>query len=186
MKPENILIDKEGYAIITDFGLSKDNFKDSSGATSFCGTTEYIAPEILRKQQYGKACDYWSFGCVLYEMLTGSPPFYSHNKREIFDKILYGTPNFYNFHSDSAVDLISQLLSKDPACRPNFQEIKEHEFFQSINWDTVYRRKVIPPYIPMLDDDDDLKHFDMEITCNPIDSPNLDNSGGNFSAWYLD
>jgi serine/threonine protein kinase len=84
LKPENILIDKQGFAVLTDFGLSKDNFAPSSQANSFCGTTEYLAPEIIRKQSYGKACDWWGFGCVLYEMLSGFPPFYSKNKQEIY------------------------------------------------------------------------------------------------------
>lgn len=99
MKPENILIDREGFAILTDFGLSKDNFNQSSLTNSFCGTTEYLAPEIVNKQSYGKACDWWSFGCVIYEMLTGLPPFYDKNKNDVFFKITSRNPNFYSFHS---------------------------------------------------------------------------------------
>lgn len=96
MKPENILIDDKGFAVLADFGLSKIT---DSLSNSFCGTPEYLAPEIVKKQQYGRACDYWSFGCVIYEMLTGIPPFYCKNRQEIFRKIQYQNPIFYNFHS---------------------------------------------------------------------------------------
>lgn len=99
MKPENILIDKDGYAKLTDFGLSKDNFIGDAQTNSFCGTAEYLAPEVLNKKGYTKSCDWWSFGCVLYEMLSGTPPFYSKKRAEIYDKIRYQNPNFYKFHS---------------------------------------------------------------------------------------
>lgn len=115
LKPENILVDSDGYAKLTDFGLSKDNIKGDNLATSFCGTAEYVAPEIIQKKGgYGKACDWWSLGCVIYEMLTGLPPFYSKKKQEIYEAILYKNPNYYKYHSPTAIDLIKKLLEKDP------------------------------------------------------------------------
>lgn len=80
LKPENILIDRDGYAKLTDFGLSKDNLMGDALANSFCGTAEYLAPEVINKKGYTKACDWWSFGCVVYEMLTAIPPFYSKKR----------------------------------------------------------------------------------------------------------
>lgn len=99
MKPENILIDCDGYAKLTDFGLSKDNLSGDNLARSFCGTTEYLAPEIFEKKGYGKECDWWSFGCVVYEMLTGLPPFYAKKKQDVYDNIQFKNPTFYKFHS---------------------------------------------------------------------------------------
>lgn len=187
MKPENILIDKDGFAVLTDFGLSKDNFASNSQATSFCGTTEYLAPEIIEKKSYGKACDWWSFGCVVYEMLTGIPPFYDKNKQAIYAKIRYKNPNFYEFHSPQAIDLISRLLDKDPARRlgtvRGAQEIKEHPFFSCIDWEIMLNKSVIPPYTPILDSKMDLKHFDADITNIPIESPPLQHSEENVSCF---
>lgn len=114
MKPENILIDSDGFAKLTDFGLSKDNIIGDTLANSFCGTAEYLAPEVLKKEAYGKVCDWWSFGCVIYEMLTALPPFYSKQRTEIYDKIKYAEPTFYTFHSFEAIDLITKLLAKTP------------------------------------------------------------------------
>lgn len=77
LKPENVLIDSVGYIRVTDFGLSKMKIFNDSDAYSICGTPEYLAPEILNKQGHGKPVDWWTFGCILYEMLTGVPPFYT-------------------------------------------------------------------------------------------------------------
>lgn len=79
LKPENVLIDGDGYVKITDFGLSKTNVSTDDGAESFCGTPEYLAPEVLLRKGYGKSVDWWSFGSIIYEMLTGTPPFYEQN-----------------------------------------------------------------------------------------------------------
>ena len=172
LKPENILIDSDGYAKLTDFGLSKDNIKGGTQAHSFCGTCEYLAPEVLNKLAYGKSCDWWSFGCVLYEMLTAMPPFYSKRREELFNRIKTKNPNFYNFHSAAAIDLISKLLAKDPAKRlSSAGEIKTHEFFEGVNWELMMMKKLSTPYKPMLDSKDDTKHFDEEICNIPVESP---------------
>jgi len=146
LKPENILIDNEGYAVLTDFGLSKDNLVGKQLTNSFCGTVEYIAPEIIKKQSYGKACDWWSFGCVLYEMLTGLPPFYNTDRSCIIGKILEEKSiKFPDFISAEAKDLIRKLLRKDPSSRlgssqRDIKKIKDHAFFECIDW-TLMEKK---------------------------------------------
>lgn len=89
LKPENVLIDKDGYAKLTDFGLSKENIKNSKDALTLCGTPEYLAPEIVDRKGHGFAVDWWSVGCIIYEMLTGEPPFklIGANKEELFENI---------------------------------------------------------------------------------------------------
>lgn len=87
MKPENVLIGSDGYAKITDFGLSKESITGNN-ATSFCGTPEYLSPEILSKKGHGKSTDWWSFGCIVYEMLSGLPPFYSKQREKLFKNIM--------------------------------------------------------------------------------------------------
>ena len=187
LKPENILIDSDGFAKLTDFGLSKDNITGDSLATSFCGTAGYIAPEVVQKKQYNQSCDWWSFGCVLYEMLSGIPPFYCRNKSEIYEAILFKNPSFYSYHSKLAVDLISRLLVKDPSKRLGSQrgaaEIKEHPFFSEVNWEKMYNKQIGTPYKPLLDGHLDTKHFVPEITGIPIESPpQLSNSGGHLNS----
>lgn len=89
MKPENVLLDAHGNIRLTDFGLSKEGVHDhSTGATSFCGTPEYIAPEVLLRQGHGRAVDWWSLGALLYEMIAGLPPFYARNRETMFEKIM--------------------------------------------------------------------------------------------------
>ena len=89
MKPENVLIDKDGYAKLTDFGLSKEGIKGNFDTTTLCGTPEYLAPEIVEKRGHGFAVDWWSVGCIVFEMLTGHPPFIltNGNKEELFENI---------------------------------------------------------------------------------------------------
>ncbi len=89
MKPENVLIDKDGYAKLTDFGLSKENIKGNNDTMTLCGTPEYLAPEIIDRKGHGFAVDWWSVGCIIYEMLTGQPPFMliNGNKEELFENI---------------------------------------------------------------------------------------------------
>ena len=87
LKPENILIDQEGYIRLTDFGLSKRNVQGEKDAFSVCGTPEYLAPEILKKLGHGKTADWWTLGCILFEMTVGYPPFSGNNRQELFERI---------------------------------------------------------------------------------------------------
>ncbi|CAE7710516.1 pkgB [Symbiodinium microadriaticum] len=106
LKPENVLLDHRGNVRLTDFGLSKEGVSDdSSGANSFCGTPEYIAPEVLLRQGHGRAVDWWSTGALLYEMLSGLPPFYSRSREVMFEKIMKAELNFPSFLSEVCVSV---------------------------------------------------------------------------------
>lgn len=164
LKPENVLIGYDGYAKITDFGLSKENIKGNSDAHSFCGTPEYLAPEILTKSGHGKAADWWSFGAIIYEMLVGVPPFYTKNRQKLYQNIKSAELTLEDWLSSNAKDLLSKLLTKDPNKRLGSgelgaQEVKDHPFFSNISWDDIYNKTQKPPYTPQLDSDGDVKHF---------------------------
>ena len=87
MKPDNVVIDKDGHCRLTDFGLSKEGIDDNISAKSFCGSLAYLAPEMLAQQGHGKSVDWYLLGVLLYEMLVGKTPFYSHNKQQLLDNI---------------------------------------------------------------------------------------------------
>lgn len=143
LKPENVLVGKDGYAKLTDFGLAKENVAGNSDAKSLCGTAEYLSPEILQRQGHGKASDWWSFGAIIYEMLCGLPPFYSKDREKLYKNIKHADPRLdFPFLSESARDLLTKLLDKDPAKRlgssdRDAQDIKEHPWFDCINWDAI-------------------------------------------------
>ena len=170
LKPENVLVGKDGYAKLTDFGLAKENVAGNSDAKSLCGTAEYLSPEILMRQGHGKASDWWSFGAIIYEMLCGLPPFYSKDREKLYKNIKYSDPRIdYPFLSESARDLLVKLLDKDPNKRlgsgeKDAQSIKEHPWFDCINWEAIQEKKIPPPYKPQLDVPTDTKHFTQEFT----------------------
>lgn len=112
LKPENILLDSEGHLVLTDFGLCKEGLVDSDQTTAtFCGTPEYLAPEVIRKEAYGRSVDWWCLGAVLYEMLYGLPPFYSRDTAVMYDAIL-NKPLHFRDHiqvSTAGKDLLSAV-----------------------------------------------------------------------------
>uniref|UniRef100_A0A7S3N9S7 non-specific serine/threonine protein kinase n=1 Tax=Euplotes harpa TaxID=151035 RepID=A0A7S3N9S7_9SPIT len=171
LKPENVLIGYDGYAKITDFGLSKENIKGNNDAHSFCGTPEYLAPEILMKTGHGKAADWWSFGAIIYEMLVGIPPFYTKNRQKLYQNIKSADLKLEDWLSENAKDLLSKLLVKNPSKRlgagpDGAQEVKNHPFFENISWADIYSKSQNPPYTPQLDAADDVKHFSTAFTKN--------------------
>ncbi|OQR86801.1 protein kinase [Achlya hypogyna] len=152
LKLENILMDGDGFIALADFGLSREHVKAADDATTFCGTPEYLAPEILQRKSYGKAVDWWSFGVVMYEMLSGSTPFYHPNRKTNFHNILHEHLDLSSRHfSDDAKSLLRGLLTRDPARRLGFRggkEIMAHPFFADVPWEKLYRRQVRAPFIP--------------------------------------
>ena len=173
LKPENILMDKEGHIKVTDFGLSKilDDMNDK--VFTLCGTPQYIAPEVIQKKGYDKGVDWWSLGCIFYEMLTGYMPFYIPRNEKLSPK-LFKTPIRYPKNiTEDEMDLIEKLLTLDPKQRigngsNDAKEIKAHPYFKDIDWDKYYRKEVKPPFIPKLKNDTDLRYFDKAFTDESI------------------
>ena len=173
MKPENVLINTDGYIKITDFGLSKENISDNVSARSFCGTPEYLAPEIVESKGHGQAVDWWSLGSILYEMLTGMPAFYNNDREKLFKSIKSGQVKYPKFLSKEAIDLLQKKKKKDPEKRlgsgPNgLNDIKSHPFFFFFFLDSILSKKIKPPFTPKLKSPTDTKYIDQEFTTLPI------------------
>ena len=169
LKPENVLLDLDGHVRLTDFGLSKEHMRKDSVAFSFCGSPEYMSPEMLKESGHSFAVDYYSLGALLYEMLTGLPPFYNRNKERMYHAILNNPLLLPNYISRSGRSLLSGLLEKDPRKRlgadRGFVEIKAQPWVEKVDWERVLKRKKAPPFIPNLR----LSNFDPEYTSEPID-----------------
>ncbi|RYO94780.1 hypothetical protein DL766_000043 [Monosporascus sp. MC13-8B] len=176
LKPENILLDYQGHIALCDFGLCKLDMKDEDRTNTFCGTPEYLAPELLMGQGYNKTVDWWTLGVLLYEMLTGLPPFYDENTNEMYRKILSEPLHFpgADVVPPAAKDLLSKLLNRDSAQRLGANgsaEIKAHPFFHAIDWRKLLQRKYEPTFKPNVVDALDTANFDPEFTSEaPQDS----------------
>lgn len=175
LKPENCLLDSDGYLVLTDFGLSKVGLNDDELCTSLIGTPEYMAPEILQDIPYDYAVDFWSLGCVMFDMLTGSPPFTGNNNKRIMDKILANKFKVPFYLSQDAKDLLLRLLKKNPEKRlTNFQAVKAHRFFRKVDWKDIENRTFVPPIVPIITDPILAENFDSEFTemkITPVGSP---------------
>ncbi|KAG0761808.1 hypothetical protein G6F62_005075 [Rhizopus arrhizus] len=171
LKPENVLLANDGHIVLTDFGLSKlfDN-DDEHRTNTFCGTPEYLAPEIILQREYSYAVDYWSLGTMLYEMITGVTPFAAPTLDEMYDRVLYDDLLFPAHFDPEAVDLIAGLLERDPETRiGGVFEIRTHPYFiNHLNWKDVYAKRVKPLYIPSVSSETDLSHFDPDFLCMSI------------------
>ncbi|KAI8927130.1 kinase-like domain-containing protein [Entophlyctis helioformis] len=174
LKPENILLDYSGHIALCDFGLCKLNMKEGNKTNTFCGTPEYLAPEVLIGQGYTKTVDWWTLGILLFEMLSGLPPFYDENTNVMYRKILQDELKFTDDMAPEAVDLLKKLLNRDPAARlgaNGAQEIKDHPFFAEVDWRKLLGRKYAPPFRPDVASSTDTSNFDEEFTSEaPTDS----------------
>ncbi|KAL6438116.1 hypothetical protein ACFW04_004387 [Cataglyphis niger] len=175
LKPENILLDTEGHISLTDFGLSKQPLDDSK-AYSFCGTVEYMAPEIVNRKGHTFTSDWWSFGVLMFEMLTGALPFQGANRKETMTQILKAKLGMPQNLSPEAQALLRVLFKRNPVNRlgaGGVEEIKGHIFFATIDWDALYKKEIRPPFKPAVREDDAF-YFDSEFTCKtPKDSPGV-------------
>ncbi|KAM3836653.1 ribosomal protein S6 kinase alpha-3 isoform 1-T1 [Vipera latastei] len=179
LKPENILLDEEGHIKLTDFGLSKESIDHEKKAYSFCGTVEYMAPEVVNRRGHTQSADWWSFGVLMFEMLTGTLPFQGKDRKETMTMILKAKLGMPQFLSPEAQSLLRMLFKRNPANRlgagpDGVEEIKRHPFFTAIDWNKLYRREINPPFKPATGRPEDTFYFDPEFTAKtPKDSPGI-------------
>lgn len=154
LKPDNVIFDSDGHALLTDFGLSKTGMDSQAKSTSFCGSVAYLAPEMLRKQGHTKSIDWYLLGVLIYEMLVGVPPYFNTEKKKLFENIQSGPLKIPNNMSQPAKSLILLLLNRNPGKRlgssnADAEDIKKHAFFGGIDWNAISSRqgRVLPPKI---------------------------------------
>ncbi|KJZ76668.1 hypothetical protein HIM_04004 [Hirsutella minnesotensis 3608] len=170
LKPENCLLDADGHLLLTDFGLSKVAVEQSESCNSMLGTVEYMAPEVILGKKYGKAVDWWSFGALGYDLMTGNPPFRGQNHAKVQDNIVKQKLVLPYFLSPDAKDLLTRLLRKEPHKRlgatmpKDLQTLKKHRFFRKIDWKKLQGRELEPPIQPMITDPELAENFAPEFT----------------------
>lgn len=184
LKPENILLDADGHAMLTDFGLAKE-CEENTRSNSMCGTVEYMAPEIVRGKGHDKAADWWSVGILLFEMLTGKPPFCG-NRDKIQQKIIKEKIKLPGYLSSDAHSLLKGLLQKEPEKRLASGQIKGHRWFKSVNWKRLEAREIVPGFRPNVSSNLCVANFDERWTSaslvdSPVASPVA--GSGNFSGF---
>jgi serine/threonine protein kinase len=151
LKPENILIDLDGHIKLSDFGLSKELKARNDLSKTFWGSPEYLAPEMLFGDSHSRSVDFYTLGCLVYEIIVGYPPFYSKNSQDLGKKMMSEELYFPKDISAPSKDLVCWLINKDPTERPNeFSEVKNHIFFENLHWGKLAKKEVIPPFIPDL------------------------------------
>ncbi|KAF9365276.1 camp-dependent protein kinase catalytic subunit [Mortierella sp. NVP85] len=163
LKPENILIDAQGNIKITDFGFAK-RLADNETAWTFCGTPDYLAPEVIKSKGYSKAADWWSFGIFIFEMLAGYPPFYDDDLFRMCQKIVDGDMRYPKYFDGLAKDLLKRLLVSDLTkrygnLRDGCHDIRNHAWFEGVDWTMVLRREIAAPFVPDVKWDGDASCF---------------------------
>ncbi|XP_033223369.1 probable serine/threonine-protein kinase dyrk2 isoform X1 [Belonocnema kinseyi] len=164
LKLDNVLLDFEGHIRIADFGMCKLQIFLDRTADTFCGTPDYMAPEIIKGLKYNQAVDWWSFGILLYEMLTGQSPFSGCDEEELFWSICNERPFIPRYLSQESTSMLICLLEKDSGKRLPAHEIAVHPFFQSIPWDKLERRQLEAPFKPAVEHTLDTRYFDTAFT----------------------
>ncbi|XP_073846975.1 serine/threonine-protein kinase N isoform X15 [Musca autumnalis] len=169
LKLDNLLLDTEGYVKIADFGLCKEGMGFGDRTGTFCGTPEFLAPEVLTETSYTRAVDWWGLGVLIFEMLVGESPFPGDDEEEVFDSIVNDEVRYPRFLSLEAIAIMRRLLRKNPERRlgsseRDAEDVKRQAFFRSIVWDDLLLRRVRPPFVPTITHLEDVSNFDEEFT----------------------
>ncbi|KAK8240295.1 protein kinase C [Phyllosticta capitalensis] len=177
LKLDNILLTLDGHIKIADYGLCKEDMWYGSTTSTFCGTPEFMAPEILLDKKYGRAVDWWAFGVLIYQMLLQQSPFRGEDEDEIYDAILADEPLYPIHMPRDSVSILQKLLTREPELRlgsgpTDAQEIMSHAFFRNINWEDVYHKRIPAPFLPQISNPTDTSNFDQEFTSvTPVLTP---------------
>ncbi|XP_029110242.1 protein kinase C epsilon type isoform X3 [Scleropages formosus] len=171
LKLDNILLDAEGHCKLADFGMCKEGILNGVTTTTFCGTPDYIAPEILQELEYGPSVDWWALGVLMYEMMAGQPPFEADNEDDLFESILHDDVLYPVWLSKEAVSILKAFMTKSPnkrlgcvAAQSGEEAIKVHPFFKEIDWQQLEQRKIKPPFKPRIKTKRDVNNFDQDFT----------------------
>ncbi|GLD92071.1 hypothetical protein PINS_up000604 [Pythium insidiosum] len=190
LKPENVLLDSDGHIRLTDFGLAKEMADEEDSATTMCGTHEYMPPEMIRGKAYNQAADWWALGALIYEMVTGYPPFVHKNRKKLHHKILNEKLSLPKWLSSDTHSILKQLLERNVEKRlgsgkstmfkvKGVQAIKNHAFFRGIDWHLLAQKQVTPPIVPSVSSAVDTAYFSEEFTKLPVGRVSRANSGNN-------
>nr|KAG5700835.1 hypothetical protein BaRGS_024221 [Batillaria attramentaria] len=169
LKLDNVMLDKDGHIKIADFGMCKEKVFGDNRASTFCGTPDYIAPEILKGLRYNASVDWWSFGVLLYEMLIGQSPFHGDDEDDLFHSILHDTPRYPHSMPREAATMLSLLFERNPGDRlgmPGCQHgpIRSQPFFRNVDWEKLEARQIPPPFRPKIKHAADSSNFDSDFT----------------------
>ncbi|XP_051867361.1 protein kinase C epsilon type isoform X1 [Pristis pectinata] len=171
LKLDNILLDAEGHCKLADFGMCKEGILNGITTTTFCGTPDYIAPEILQELEYGPSVDWWALGVLMYEMMAGQPPFEADNEDDLFESILHDDVLYPVWLSKEAVSILKAFMTKSPNKRLGCvtsqggeDAIKQHPFFKEIDWVLLEQKKIKPPFKPRIKTKRDVNNFDQDFT----------------------
>ncbi|KAF3695362.1 Serine/threonine-protein kinase N2 [Channa argus] len=177
LKLDNLLMAADGFVKITDFGLCKEGIGHGDRTSTFCGTPEFLAPEVLTDDNYTRAVDWWGMGVLIYEMLVGESPFPGDDEEEVFDNIVNDDVQYPPSLPPDVVSITQKLLKKNPLKRlgageRDANEVKGEKFFETIDWEALLAKKIKPPFLPSIKESMDVSNFDSEFTrLQPILSP---------------
>ncbi|CAK6960312.1 serine/threonine-protein kinase N1b isoform X1 [Scomber scombrus] len=169
LKLDNLLLDTDGFVKIADFGLCKEGMGFGDRTSTFCGTPEFLAPEVLTDTSYTRAVDWWGLGVLVYEMLVGESPFPGDDEEEVFDSIVNDEVRYPRFLSTEAIGIMRRLLRRNPERRlgsgeKDAEEVKKQPFFRNTDWEALLQRKSPPPFVPCIGGKEDVSNFDVEFT----------------------